>query len=988
MADSAVISVVNLPTPYRVTGGGAYCTGDTGRQIGMAHTDTAINYTLYVGGVLVAGPIAGTGGPINFGTFTLAGVYTAKGTNVVGCDTVMLNTVKITPLALPSIVSLISTDAVCFGSGTDTISVIGTSANGRIHYSIDSGLLYPNTTGIFTGMPAGDYYVVIKDDSSCRSAYAANPVVIAQPAAALSVSSVETDITCSGQNNGSINLLASGGWGAYTYSWSSGQHIEIISGLSAGIYTATVTDIKGCKVVVSDTIHNPTAISDNITSTGVTCAGASNGTATVHARGGTRPYTYLWSNFTIDSVATGLSGGVYDVVITDARGCQKRDTVTIAEGLPLVISDSVGQTNCAGVNNSSIHIIVSGGTGSYTYIWSPAGSTSADTTNIASGTYSVTVKDGNSCSATISVVVNNIPALAVSNVITEPACNGQTNGSVSVIVTGGTTPYTYQWRGGVSSGPNLSFAAAGTYYVTVTDAHGCTISDSIVVNQPAFMYISGIQKNITCHNDNDGFILPTGYGGTLPYSYQWYLGQDTFAPQGPITQNITGLSGGYYYLIITDANGCQVPFSRYIINPDSLEIAMVKTDASCQSANSGAVAVTVTGGTKPYQFLWNNYVTDSFQTNIPGGVYGVVVTDSNGCHASESIVVKGEPSPIAINLSVSNPTCNGGTNGFVGLDVHGGAPPYSYNWSTTPAQTGSIASDLSGGSTYYVTVSDTTGCQVLDSATLVSPPPIAVTIGGPGLSTCVSGADGSAIVNVTGGAAPYTYQLGTMVQHSTQQTDTFHGLSVGSYILLVTDANGCQGSNSMTVLPLGSLSVSLSASPALVMPKEPVQLVALASSDTTITGYVWLPADSFSFINCADSTDCNDPIVTPSVTQVYTVIVQNARGCTATDTITVNVTNLPAIFIPTAFTPNNDQLNDYFVFDILGAVSANVHIWNRWGELVYSNPAQPNGMSTHNAWDGSFKGKQAEYDTYTYQFVVTYFDGHTQNMTGTVVVMR
>jgi gliding motility-associated-like protein len=982
MADSAVISLVGLPTPYAVTGGGAYCTGDTGRQIGMAHTDTATTYSLYLLGNLVAGPIAGTGGPINFGTFTAAGVYTAKATNIVGCDTVMANTVTITRLALPNIISVTSTNVICYGSNTDTISVIATSSNGSITYSTDSGITYPSSTGLFTGLNAGDYYIYVKDDSGCKSSYVVNPVVISQPAAPLKVTSVETDITCNGANNGSIQLLPSGGWGAYTYAWSSGQQVQIISGLAAGIFTGSVTDMKGCTVSISDTIHNPTAITDVVNATAVTCAGASNGTAVVHANGGTTPYTYLWSNFSIDSTTTGLSGGIYYIIITDANGCQKRDSTTVAEGLPLVLSDSTGQTNCTGVNNSSIHIIVSGGSGTYTYTWSPAGSHTADTTNVASGTYSVTVVDGNGCSAVTVVVVNNIAALNESHVVTDPTCNGASNGSINLIVTGGTLPYTYTWQGGVSSGPNLSFASAGTYHVTVTDAHGCSVVDSVVVNQPSLMYVSGIQKNVSCYGLDDGFILPTGYGGTQPYSYQWYLGQDTFAPPGPITQNITQLSGGFYYLIITDANGCMVPFSRKIIEPDSLEIALIKTDATCQSANSGSVVVTVTGGTRPYQFLWNNYVTDSLQTNIPGGNYGVVVTDSNGCHQEESVVVNGQPSPMTVNTSINNPTCNGGTNGFVALDVQGGSTPYSYNWSTTPAQSGSVASNLSGG-TYYATVSDRAGCQVLDTATLVTPLAINVSIGA-GTTSCVSSADGYAVVNVTGGVPPYTYQLGSTIQSG----DTFTRLTVGVYTVLVSDVNGCQGSTTLTINSTGNLAVTLTATPNYVLARQPVQLEAIATSDTTIIAYLWSPLDSLNFSGCADTTQCPDPIATPSVSQVYMVTVENAHGCTVTDTVSVTIAKETSIFIPTAFTPNNDGLNDLFVFDILGATTVNVQIWNRWGERVYSNPAQANGMTTTQAWDGKEGGKDVQFDTYTYQFDVTYYDGHHQTITGTVVVMR
>jgi gliding motility-associated-like protein len=337
---------------------------------------------------------------------------------------------------------------------------------------------------------------------------------------------------------------------------------------------------------------------------------------------------------------------------------------------------------------------------------------------------------------------------------------------------------------------------------------------------------------------------------------------------------------------------------------------------------------------------------------------------------------------MTVNTSVNNPNCSDGTNGFIALDVQGGSPPYSYVWSTTPVQHGSVASNLGGG-TYYATVSDTKGCQVLDTATVVTPAPILVSIGS-SLTTCLSSADGYAVVNVTGGVAPYTYQLGSTIQ----STDTFTHLAVGTYTIQVTDANGCQGNVTINITSSSNLAVNLTATPDVILAREPVQLEANATSDTTITHYIWNPLDSLNFSGCADSTDCSDPIATPGATHLFTVTVRNAKGCEVSDTVRVTVSNQPSVFIPTAFTPNGDGLNDRFEFDILGARSASVDIWNRWGEKVFSNPNQANGINDTHGWDGKLNNKDVEYDTYTYQLVVTYFDGHQQTITGTVMVMR
>jgi gliding motility-associated-like protein len=173
-----------------------------------------------------------------------------------------------------------------------------------------------------------------------------------------------------------------------------------------------------------------------------------------------------------------------------------------------------------------------------------------------------------------------------------------------------------------------------------------------------------------------------------------------------------------------------------------------------------------------------------------------------------------------------------------------------------------------------------------------------------------------------------------------------------------------------------------------------VQLEANAYSDTAIVKYVWNASDSLNFSGCADSTDCYDPVAHPSTTHIYYVTVVNARGCSVTDSVLVTVSNQPSIFIPSAFTPNDDGLNDVFEFDILGAKSGDMEIWDRWGARVFSNPNQPNGVTPPNGtsvshgWDGKVGGKVVQYDTYTYQLTVTYFDGHQETMTGTVVVIR
>ena len=951
----------------------------------------------------------------------------------------------------PLSISISSSNVSCFGSSNGTVSVNVTGGTG--------GYLYTWTPNVSSGPTVsnaapGTYTVTVKDISNCAITDSAK---ITQPGSGLLVQSSVANISCSGSTNGSISLSVSGGTPSYTFNWSSGQHTQVITNLAAGIYIVTVTDANGCSLIVNDTVKVPNPITSSVLSSNVTCAGAHNGSAQLTVNGGQTPYTFLWSNFVGTQNIDSLAGGLYYVVITDANGCQHRDSVRISEPLPLNVTLNVTPISCNNTNDGSITAVVSGGTGASGFLWSPGGQTAATISSLSANTYSVTVKDVNNCTVSSSSTLVNPSPLSVASVVINPKCNGANNGTITLVVNGGTPQYSYNWSGGLSGGQSVINVAPGNYYVTVTDSHGCAATDSANVIAPAPIYVSGIITNVSCAGSHDGSAVVTVYGGSTPYSYQWYADSLNGAI-GPITKDWTQLAGGDYYLSITDANNCNASYHAVIKEADSLKIALSKTDLTCFGANNGAVSVTVTGGVTPYHYLWNNFITDSFQTAVAAGNYGVVVTDSNGCQQVKTINVN-QPLPLTVavttvdpgcagsatgsislnvnggtggysynwnttpvqtsstasnliagtyhvtvsdingcnqvdsatltalqslvvNTAISDPTCSDGDNGFVSLDVHGGSTPYFYNWSTTPVQFGNVASGLAAG-TYIATITDSRGCQLLDTAIVSAPQPIVINVAS-GNATCINSADGYAVVNVSGGLPPYTYQLGTLAQNS----DTFNNLIPGAYSLIVKDANGCQAVSNWTVVPNSSFSVSLSAAPDVIVSGETVQLTATPTSDTTVTSYIWNVQDSLNFSGCGDPNNCPSPTATPSLSHTYIVEAVNARGCIATDTVHVTVRNQPSAFVPTGFTPNGDGLNDRFEFDILGAKTIDVQIWNRWGEKVYSDPAQANGITGSNGWDGSFRGHLAEYDTYTYQFTVTYFNGHQETMAGTVTLMR
>jgi gliding motility-associated-like protein len=942
-----------------------------------------------------------------------------------------------------NVVTGVVTNVTCFGASDGAIVTTVTGGVGPYTYLWSNGATTPDLTAI----PAGAYSVTVTDANGCTASASFN---VTQPTQ-LTLSASITDVNCNAGTDGAIDLSVFGGTPGYTYLWSGGAITQDRSNLAAGTYDVTVTDANLCTVTGSYTIVEPSAITSTVTGTPVTCNGAANGTATIVVNGGVAPYNYLWSNFQTTPTVGGLSGGTYFVIITDAHGCQHSDSITINEPNALDVVVAVTNISCSGANDGAIDLTVTGGTPNYTFNWSN-GFVAEDIAGLSAGTYTCTITDANGCTTTVSGTVVNPAPLDIAAVVTNPNCSSYNDGGINLVVQGGTPGYTFNWSNGATT-EDLDSIVGGIYDVTVTDANGCTAVKTITVLDPPPLYTSGYTNYVTCAGFANGSIDITVYGGTYPFSFNWSNGQ--------FIEDIAQLNGGIYDITITDANGCEASASYEIKEPDTLTTSIVATNVNCFGGNSGSLAVIPAGGTPPFEYLWNNFVTDSFQLAANAGHYVVLVTDSNGCHTYDSIDIT-EPVQINItgvitniacngqtggavditvtggtgsytyawtggttnedlsgvgagtytvtvtdgngcqqtatftitqsaglftNISVSQPTCGGSTTGFASITVNGGTIPYVYEWSTNPPQAGSTATNLGEG-TYNVTVTDANGCSTVETVDVVAPASISVLATSTG-SRCFNTANGAVILSVTGGIPPYMYEVNGVLQVS----DTFSGLLPGTYVALARDANGCEGTVNFTVTSPSQIAVDLVANQYTILTGMEVTLQANIIPDTAATlNYIWsaLPSTPFDFTDagCGDPANCPTPLVAPTSTTLFTVEVLTADSCTATDTLTIVVNNEEFKFIPTAFTPNGDGLNDRFEFDILGANTISIDIYNRWGERVFSNPNQANGVNSGTGWDGTKGGKMCAFDTYVYQMKVTYFDGTEKNISGTVNLME
>ncbi len=336
---------------------------------------------------------------------TASGTYSSTIADINGCTTVSNSiTVNVSP-ALS--VATTPTNVLCFGDATGTALAVETGGTPPVSFSWNT--VPVQTTATATGLIAGTYSVTATDAFGCTATASA---VITQPAAALSLSSTQINVSCNGGSNGSIDLTVNGGTSPYSYSWGGGQLTEDISGLSAGTYSVIVTDANGCTANTSVTITEPAVLSASTTQIDELCNGGNTGSIDLTVSGGTSPYSYSWSGGQTTEDLTGLLAGTNSVTVTDANGCTTTASATITEPTAISLSTTQVDVSCNGGNNGFIDLSVSGGTPGYTYSWSNS-ETTEDISGLVAGPYSVTVVDANGCSATTSATITEPAAIVI-----------------------------------------------------------------------------------------------------------------------------------------------------------------------------------------------------------------------------------------------------------------------------------------------------------------------------------------------------------------------------------------------------------------------------------------------------------------------------------------------------------------------------------------------------------------------------------------------
>ena len=588
-----------------------------------------------------------------------AGNYLVTVTDAHGCSASTSGNIS-EPLALLPATNGGGTS--CFGSN-DAIATASASG-GASPYSF---LWSSGQTGAqISGLSAGPYTLTLTDAQGCSATATGN---IQEPGL-LVANTLAGTVSCFGGNNATASASTSGGTSPYNFLWSNGQTTTLIGGLSAGIYTVTATDVHGCTAVQWASVDQSALLVSTAVSAATACFGGNDGSVSIQSNGGQAPYQYQWSNGQTGITIIGLPAGLYSVTITDAFGCTSLNTALVSQPPQLTLSAAPGAVSCFGGANGTLNASLVGGTGPYTIAWSN-GQSGIEANGLSAGTYTLTATDAQGC--TVSSMAAVITPTAILSGITaqDPDCFGGANGMATLLTSGGTPPYSFQWQNG-QTGASAQQLSAETYQVTATDSNGCTHTRSISLSQPTVVSGNIQALEAGCFGAATGQAWGSASGGVPPYTFTWQNGQTT--------AQINGLTSGWYGLSITDAHQCAGKMQVWVGQPTPLSVVPATQPVSCPEVANGIAYASASGGVGPYSFAWSNGQSGPEISALDMGVYTVTATDAHGCMAVQMETVDSEL-PLEVDLGLDQTIFLGDA---LVLTANTNVPPdeiQDYNWS-------------------------------------------------------------------------------------------------------------------------------------------------------------------------------------------------------------------------------------------------------------------------------------------------------------------
>lgn len=517
------------------------------------------------------------------------------------------------------------------------------------------------------------------------------------------VLSAQTQVACKGNSTGSVTIAVNTGTSpSYSVLWNNGMSTNFISGLSAGIYSVTISDTNNCRDSAAYTVLEPvTALGLRIIKTDAICFETPTGTLFAQATGGNPPYPfYHWSNGSANQFIINLSAGTYTVSVMDVLGCTYSKTDTIMYPPQISLSFAVSDAVCPGESSGILTPTVTN-TIAYplSYLWSN-GATTSILSGVPEGYYFLTVTDAHNCSFSDSSYISEPPPWQIYAFYDSALCFGSDDGAVYLMPTGSNPPFTdFLWENGVVDS-FLTSVPAGFYSVTITDHLNCSYSDSFEVLQPDSLSLSFQVVDNPCYGDALGSIDLSAWGGTGSYPIIYWS-------SGVYTEDIGSLQAGVYTVTLSDSHHCSAISSVEVIQPDSIQLDLLVTPVNCFGESTGNIQASALGGTSPYLYEWSTGSNADNIINLETGSYSVTLQDQHGCAKQENIFVP-TAVEIAVESEIINPTCMYSSDAVINLSTLGGFSPYTYSWSN--GANFPTVENLAPG-VYQLTVTDSTLCQ-------------------------------------------------------------------------------------------------------------------------------------------------------------------------------------------------------------------------------------------------------------------------------------
>jgi gliding motility-associated-like protein len=744
--------------------------------------------------------------------------------------------------------------------------------------------------------------------------------------------------------------------------------------------TFSACDNPANQLITYDTIqvNRNNSLNATASATNTNC-GPPTGTITVTVPGGIGmpPYTFVLdggtpqtgtSPFTFSNVAA----GPHTVVVTDASGgCTSTININVGINNVLTASTATTGTTCAGVNNGSVTITPSGGTAPYNYVLNggppqPGGSPYTFN-NLPPGSHTIVVSDAGGCiSSPIIVNIASGPVFTTTVSKTDVLCNGGNNGTIVITQPAtGNAPFEYSLDGtNWQTSNTFTGLAAGIYTAYFRESNGCQNSQQVTINEPTAISASLSSVPVVCNGQSNGTITVTASGGTAPFQYS--LNGAPFQPG-----NIFNVSAGSYTVTIMDNNNCISTATINITEPAALTINLNAGNASCNGGNDGVITVTAGGGNSGYQYSLDGvHFQSSNVFNVLQGNYTVTVRDMLGCSATGNITV-GLNSNLTFTPLADNTICEG-----TSAQLQFNSNATQYTWSPAAGLNNATISNpvASPVTTTQYIVTATLGLCSINDTVVVNVNPAPVPDAGPDGFICY----GQSFRLQGSGGVSFTWSPSGYLDNATIANPVSTPITTTTYSLSVTDANGCQSlvTDVVTVDVTPPIHVQTYPKDTILYSGEQVQLWSGSIGNI----YNWTPSIGLS------NPTISNPVATAGAVGsevIYKVTASTIAGCKGEGYAKIRVYKGPDVYMPSAFSPNSDGLNDFFKPTNVGIKQLNYfRIYNRWGQLLFSTNRLDQG------WDGSFGGVKQPSGVYVWIIQAVTDDNRIVNKKGTMLLVR